>query len=335
MNKKTRQSGTFSRLLSYIIRNSGWMFAVVCGAVVVSTGAGVLGSMFTQVVIDDYITPLLLMDQPDYSGLLRAIFTMGAVYLVGVVCTILYNRLMVTISQGCLKHIRDDMFYHMQSLPISYFDTHTHGDIMSHYTNDTDTLRQFISNTLAQLIACLITAVASFVVMVYYSRSLAMIVVAVTLIDGVITLIVSRKSVQCFSRQQASMASMNGYIEEMLNGQKVIKIFCHEPQSKAGFQEKNDSMYESSVQANTIANLIMPVLGQIGNLLTVLIAFIGGLLILNGSDTLTAGSVVACLSLSKSFSPHSAGGPADQPDHHGHGRRKADFCPAGRGAGSR
>lgn len=302
MNKKTRQSGTFSRLLSYIIRNSGWMFAVVCGAVVVSTGAGVLGSMFTQVVIDDYITPLLLMDQPDYSGLLRAIFTMGAVYLVGVVCTILYNRLMVTISQGCLKHIRDDMFYHMQSLPISYFDTHTHGDIMSHYTNDTDTLRQFISNTLAQLIACLITAVASFVVMVYYSRSLAMIVVAVTLIDGVITLIVSRKSVQCFSRQQASMASMNGYIEEMLNGQKVIKIFCHEPQSKAGFQEKNDSMYESSVQANTIANLIMPVLGQIGNLLTVLIAFIGGLLILNGSDTLTAGIVVAFLSLSKSFS---------------------------------
>lgn len=302
MNKKTRQSGTFSRLLSYIIRNSGWMFAVVCGAVVVSTGAGVLGSMFTQVVIDDYITPLLIMDQPDYSGLLRAIFTMGAVYLVGVVCTILYNRLMVTISQGCLKHIRDDMFYHMQSLPISYFDTHTHGDIMSHYTNDTDTLRQFISNALAQLIACLITAVASFVVMVYYSRSLAMIVVAVTLIDGVITLIVSRKSVQCFSRQQASMASMNGYIEEMLNGQKVIKIFCHEPQSKAGFQEKNDSMYESSVQANTIANLIMPVLGQIGNLLTVLIAFIGGLLILNGSDTLTAGIVVAFLSLSKSFS---------------------------------
>ena len=302
MNKKTRQSGTFSRLLSYIIRNSGWMFAVVCGAVVVSTGAGVLGSMFTQVVIDDYITPLLLMDQPDYSGLLRAIFTMGAVYLVGVVCTILYNRLMVTISQGCLKHIRDDMFYHMQSLPISYFDTHTHGDIMSHYTNDTDTLRQFISNARAQLIGCLITAVASFVVMVYYSRSLAMIVVAVTLIDGVITLIVSRKSVQCFSRQQASMASMNGYIEEMLNGQKVIKIFCHEPQSKAGFQEKNDSMYESSVQANTIANLIMPVLGQIGNLLTVLIAFIGGLLILNGSDTLTAGIVVAFLSLSKSFS---------------------------------
>ena len=177
MNKKTRQSGTFSRLLS--LYNSQLRMDVrgSLRAVVVSTGAGVLGSMFTQVVIDDYITPLLLMDQPDYSGLLRAIFTMGAVYLVGVVCTILYNRLMVTISQGCLKHNRDDMFYHMQSLPISYFDTHTHGDIMSHYTNDTDTLRQFISNTLAQLIACLITAVASFVVMVYYSRSLAMIVV--------------------------------------------------------------------------------------------------------------------------------------------------------------
>lgn len=125
---------------------------------------------------------------------------------------------MVTVSQGCLKHIRDDMFYHMQSLPISYFDTHTHGDVMSHYTNDTDTLRQFISNALAQLIACVITAVASFVVMVYYSRPLALIVVAVTVVDIIITLIVSKKSVTCSSGQQASMAGMNGYIEEMLNG---------------------------------------------------------------------------------------------------------------------
>ena len=146
--------------------------------------------------------------------------------------------MMVTVSQGCLKHIRDDMFYHMQSLPISYFDTHTHGDIMSHYTNDTDTLRQFISSALAQLIACVITAAASFAVMVYYSRSLALIVVAVTAVDAVITLIVSKKSVVYFSGQQASMAGINGYIEEMLNGQKVIKIFCHEKQSKTGFQGK-------------------------------------------------------------------------------------------------
>ncbi len=302
MNEKKQQRGTFGRLLSYIIHNSGWMFPVVCIAVVISTAAGVLGSMFTQIVIDDYITPLLLMEVPDYSGLLHAIFAMAVIYLAGVICTILYNRLMVTVSQGCLKHIRDDMFYHMQSLPISYFDTHTHGDIMSHYTNDTDTLRQFISNALAQLIACAITAIASFVVMVYYSRPLALIVVVVTVIDAIITLAVSKKSVQCFSRQQSSMAAMNGYIEEMLNGQKVIKIFCHEKQSKNGFQEKNDSLYQSSREANTIANLIMPVLGQIGNLLTVLIAFIGGILILNGSTALTAGIVVAFLSLSKSFS---------------------------------
>lgn len=301
MNNKKKTQSTLGRLLTYIVRNSKWMFAVVCVAVVISTAASVLGSMFTQVVIDDYITPLLLVSNPDYSGLLSAILTMGGVYLIGVICTILYNRMMVTISQGCLKHIRDDMFYHMQSLPISYFDTHTHGDVMSHYTNDTDTLRQFISNALAQLIACIITAAASFVVMVYYSWSLALIVVAVTVVDVIITLIVSKRSVVCFSSQQTSMAGLNGYIEEMLNGQKVIKIFCHEKQSRTGFQEKNTALYESSVKANTLANLIMPLLGQIGNLLTVLIAFIGGLLILNGSSALTAGIVVAFLSLSKSF----------------------------------
>lgn len=302
MNKTKKQQGTFIRLLSYIIRNSKWMFGVVCVAVVISTAASVLGSMFTQIVIDDYITPLLAAANPDFSGLLHAILMMACIYIVGIICTFVYNRLMVTISQGCLKHIRDDMFYHMQSLPISYFDTHTHGDIMSHYTNDTDTLRQFISNALAQLISCLITAIASFVVMVYYSRMLAIIVVVVTIIDLIFTLIVSKKSVSCFSGQQASMADLNGYIEEMLNGQKVIKIFCHERQAKEGFQKKNTQLYNSSVKANALSNIIMPVLGQIGNLLTVLIAFIGGLLILNGGTTLTAGIVVAFLSLSKSFS---------------------------------
>lgn len=296
-----KNKGTFGRLLSYIIRNSKWKFGIVCIAVVISTAAGVLGSMFTQVVIDDYITPLLANKNPDYSGLLSAILSMACIYIIGVICTILYNRLMVTISQTCLKHIRDDMFYHMQSLPISYFDTHTHGDVMSHYTNDTDTLRQFISNALAQLISCIITAVASFVVMVYYSRSLAMIVVIVTIIDAIITLIVSKKSISCFSGQQAAMGGLNGYIEEMLNGQKVIKIFCHEKQAKQGFENKNADLFNTSEKANTLSNLIMPLLGQIGNLLTVLIAFIGGILILNGNSTLTAGIVVAFLSLSKSF----------------------------------
>lgn len=302
MNKTVKKRSTFGRLLSYIIRHSKILFAIVCVAVVLSTAANVAGSMFTQTVIDDYITPLLTMANPDFSGLLGAILGMGCIYLLGVICTLLYNRLMVSISQGCLKQIRDDMFYHMQSLPIRYFDTHTHGDVMSHYTNDTDTLRQFISNALAQLISCLITAVASFVVMIYYSRLLALIVVAVTAIDAIITVVVSKKSIRCFSSQQAAMADVNGYIEEMLGGQKVIKIFCHERQSKEGFVEKNRNLYENSVTANTLANLIMPVLGQIGNLLTVLIAFIGGIFILNGNTALTAGIVVAFLSLSKSFS---------------------------------
>ncbi len=302
MKQTNKKRSVFGRLLSYIIRNSKTMFIIVCIAVIISTGTNIYGSMFTQRVIDDYITPLLLELNPDFSGLLHAILIMAGIYLAGVICTFIYNRMMVTISQGCLKHIRDDMFYHMQSLPIKYFDTHTHGDIMSHYTNDTDTLRQFISNALAQLIACLITAFCSFVVMVYYSRLLAMIVVAVTILDALITWVVSKKSVQCFSSQQNSLAALNGYIEEMLNGQKVVKIFCHEQKSKEGFIEKNKQLYEDSTKANMLANLIMPVLGQIGNLLTVMIAFVGGLLILNGNTTLTAGIVVAFLSLSKSFS---------------------------------
>ena len=205
---------------------------------------------------------------------------------------------------------------------------------MSHYTNDTDTLRQFISNALAQLIACLITALASFIVMICYSRALALIVIAVTVIDVFITLIVSRKSVRCFSGQQTSMAAMNGYIEEMLNGQKVIKIFCHEKQSKNGFQEKNTALFESSRSANTLANLIMPVLGQIGNLLTV-------------SDRVHRGNpdperkhrahrrhcrgILVSVKILCQSDP--AGRTADQPDHDGNGRRQAYFCPSGRRTG--
>ena len=301
MKTKTHARGTLGRLMSYIIKNSKGLFAIVCVAVIISTVANVVGSMFTQIVIDDYISPLLTEANPDFTGLMHAILIMAAVFAVGVICTIIYNRLMVTLSQHCLKSIRDDMFYHMQGLPISYFDAHTHGDIMSHYTNDTDTLRQFISNALAQLIACVITAVASFVIMVYYSWSLALIVVAVTVVDIIITLIISKKSVKYFSEQQVSMAELNGYSEEMLGGQKVIKIFCHEKQSKEGFRKKNTDLFESSTRANTVGNLIMPILGQVGNLLTVLIAFIGGIMILNGSTTLTAGIVIAFLSLSKSF----------------------------------
>lgn len=233
MNKTNKRSGTLRRLLSYIVRNSRWMFAVVCIAVVLSTAASVLGSMFTQVVIDDYITPLLTAGNPDYSGLRNAILGMGCIYLIGVICTVLYNRLMVTISQGCLKHIRDDMFYHMQSLPISYFDTHTHGDVMSHYTNDTDTLRQFISNALAQLIACLITALASFIVMICYSRALALIVIAVTVIDVFITLArLLHLDVECVTR----FAIIRGCSRKFINACFFLKHidFCPCPFSETG-----------------------------------------------------------------------------------------------------
>ena len=302
MIRKPQYSGaTIKRLMAYITGHAKGIFALSCLCVLVSTVANVSGSMFMQVLVDQYIAPLLLEEHPVFTGLARVLLTMAAIYLIGVVCTLLYSRLMVLVSQGCLKAIRDDMFDHMQTLPIGYFDTHTHGDVMSHYTNDTDTLRQFISQALPQLFSCAITVLAAFCVMVYYSWVLAL-VVAVTVVIVLVTKKVGGTRTHYFMAQQTSLGDLNGYIEEMLGGQKVVKVFCHEQQSKEGFLAQNDDLFTQSRMANRYGNVLMPILGQIGNLQYVILALVGGGMAITGTGGITAGVVVAFLSLSKSFS---------------------------------
>lgn len=293
---------TIKRLLNYIAGHGRMIFAAACVCVLISTVANVSGSMFIQVLVDRFIAPLLLEEHPVFTGLLRVLGVMAAVYLIGALCTLIYSRLMVKVSQGCLKSIRDDMFNHMQSLPIRYFDTNTHGDIMSHYTNDTDTLRQFISQALPQLLSCMITVIASFAVMLYYSLWLSILVLLITAVSVVVTKKVAGRSTGYFIRQQTALGDINGYIEEMLGGQKVVKVFCHEEKSEEGFVEKNDRLYEEAKLANRYANVLMPILGQIGNLQYVLLALVGGGLAIAGIGGMTPGIIVAFLSLSKSFS---------------------------------
>lgn len=293
---------TVKRLLAYIAGHAKKLFTISCICVIFSTAANASGSLFIQVLIDRFITPLLTEKHPVFTGLARMILTMGVVYVIGASCTLIYSRLMVTVSQGCLKSIRDDMFNHMQTLPIRYFDTHTHGDIMSYYTNDTDNLRQFISQALPQLLSCVLTVLVSFILMLHYSVKLSVVVVAVTALICLVTKKVAGNSTRFFVRQQTTLGDINGYIEEMLGGQKVVKVFCHEKASKTKFVEKNNLLYEDAKLANRYSNVLMPILSQIGNFQYVLLAFVGGYMTMKGINGMTPGTVVAFLTLSKSFS---------------------------------
>ncbi|MCI8553841.1 MAG: ABC transporter ATP-binding protein [Clostridiales bacterium] len=301
------QKKTAARLLSYIFRRYSGTFVLVLLCILVSAGAGVAGSLFLQLLIDGYITPLLAavlsgQGNPSFSGLLSAILGMGAIYLAGVAATYLYNRLMVVIAQGVLKEIRDDMFTHMQSLPIRYFDTHQSGDIMSRYTNDTDTLRQMIAQSLPQMFASVITIAAVFCAMVATSIYLTLVVLAVVAVMLLISRKIAGKSRQFFQRQQQSLGRTNGYIEEMIHGQKVVKVFCHEKESREGFDRLNEELRVNAAEANRFANILMPIMGNIGHLQYVLIAMIGGFLALSGVGGLTMGMIASFLQLSKSFS---------------------------------
>ncbi len=293
---------TIKRLMRYIYEHSKGLFILAAVCVLLSTAANTGGSMFIQILIDKYIEPLLMTEHPVFSGLIKMLTLMGCIYLLGALCTLLYSQFMVNISQGCLKTIRDDMFNHMQTLPIRYFDTHTHGDIMSHYTNDTDTLRQFISQALPQLFSSVVSVVFSFCIMLYYSIPLSIVVVIITILILLITKYVATHSTRYFGRQQTSLGNINGYIEEMLEGQKVVKVFCHETKAEEGFDKKNERLYEDARNANRYANILMPILSQIGNFQYILLAILGGCLVLSGKGNITAGVVVAFLSLSKAFS---------------------------------
>lgn len=299
--KKTNLSKVIPRLLSYIILRHKLIFGIVVICILISSCTVVASSLFLEILIDNYIEPLLLENSPVFSGLLHTILFMAVVYIIGVFSTFAYNRLMVKISQGTLKQIRDDMFSHMQELPIGYFDTHTHGDIMSHYTNDTDTLRQFISQALPQFISAVVTVIAILISMIASNIPLTILVIIVALLMTFATNKIGGASAKYFIKQQETLGSVTGYIEEMINGQKVIKVFCHEEKAKQSFDKKNKQLCEDSALANKYGNILMPTIMQLGNFQYVLIALIGGYMAINGIGSVTVGMIVAFLNLSKTF----------------------------------
>ncbi len=293
---------TAKRLLKIILENYKIPFIIVGVCLIVSSVANVLGSLFIQTLIDVYITPLLLVNNPIFSGLLKAILTMTGIYAVGVICTYISNRLTAKISQGTMKKIRDDMFSKMEKLPISYFDTNSHGDVMSHYTNDIDTLRQMFSHSLPQFMTSSITIVAVLFAMIYVSIPLTIFIVVFAFIMIKVTGRISSKSSTYFLKQQDILGKTNGYIEEMINGQKVVKVFTYEERSKKRFDQINNELHQNQTKANTIANILMPVLNNLGNVEYVLVAVIGASLCISGLvPSLTVGAIASFLILTKSF----------------------------------
>ena len=292
---------TVKRLLGYITKGYKKQLVLVIICIILSSIAGVAGSLFLKTLIDDYITPLLSMENPVFTGLLKAIGIMILIYLVGIVSTYLYNRTMVMVSQGVLKTIRDEMFDKMQSFPIKYFDTNTHGDIMSHYTNDTDTLMQMISQSLPNLMASTVTIVAVFCAMLTISIPLTVFILLFVFIMLKITGKVASKSGKYFANQQATLGKANGYVEEMINGQKVVKVFTYEEEAKEKFNKINEELCENTTQANKYANILMPMLNNLGNLEYVLVAIIGGLIAINWNGLLSVGAIASFLQLTKSF----------------------------------
>lgn len=299
MEKRNISGKTLKRLLGYITKKHKKQFIVVAISIVLSSIASVAGSLFLQKLIDNYITPLLNIENPVFTELFKAICILATIYLVGIISTYIYNRTMAIIAQGVLKDIRNEMFSKMQSLPIKYFDTNTHGDIMSHYTNDADTLEEMISRSLPQLMVSAISIIATFLSMLYVSLPLTIFVVFFVAIMLVVTKNIAGKSGKYFVEQQKSIGKVNGYIEEMINGQKVIKVFTHEEKAKEGFDKINEELCENMTKANRYANILMPALNNLGNIEYALVAIIGGLIAIKGNATV--GSIASFLQLSKSF----------------------------------
>lgn len=299
---------TIKRLLSYMSDYKLQCFLVIV-CIILSSIAGALSALFIQTLIDDYISPLLLQAVPNFAGLFKVIIIMGSIFLLGVLTTLFYNRTMAVIAQGTLKKIRDKMFSHMQTLPIKYFDTHTHGDIMSHYTNDTDTLRQMLAQALPQMFASVVTITAVFCSMLYLSFWLTLLVIGFVFILLKTIKSIAGKSGKYFMNQQASLGKVNGYIEEMINGQKVVKVFCHEEKAKQAFDLCNDELCLNATQANKYANILMPVMNNLGYVMYVVIAIVGGAMgisgitnfSLAGTGVLTLGTIASFLQLSRSF----------------------------------
>ncbi len=292
----------FKRIMSYVFRKYKIHFMTVVVLIFVGVIANVQGTLFMQKLIDDYITPFLLSDTPNFTPLAQAIGRVAIFYAVGVLSVYLYNRIMVYVTQGTLKDLRDDLFSHMEKLPVRYFDTHAHGDIMSVYTNDIDTLRQMISQSIPQFLNSGITIISVLLSMLVLSIPLTFVTLAMVGVMLFCTKKATSQSGNYFLQQQKNLGAVNGYIEEMMNGQKVVKVFCHEEESKAKFKELNDALYVSADRANTFSNILGPINAQLGNVSYVLCAIVGGALALNGVGGFTLGGLASFLTFNKSFS---------------------------------
>lgn len=298
---------TIGRLVKYVLKNYRFSLAGVMVCIVVTSFTTLASTLFTRSLIDDYILPLTKQAQPDFSPLAQALMTLGAVLLVGAICSYLHSRLMINVSQGTIKRLRNDLFSHMEKLPIKYFDSNAHGDIMSIYTNDVDTLRQMISQSLPNVFSSIITICITFGSMIMLSWPLALLVLVLTLTMVFTTKSLSARSANHFIAQQQSLGKMNGFIEEMLTGQKVVKTFCHEDEAIEQFQQLNESLRSNTNDANRVANIIMPINGNLSNLIYVLCAVAGALIALNQLSfstlhfTITIGTLVSFLTLIRNF----------------------------------
>ena len=272
----------FKRLLSYIFRKYKWQYLLVMVLIFIGVLASVQGTLFQKDLIDVYIMPMIGAKNPDFGSLLKAMARVAVFYGIGVVTTYSYNLIMVYVTQGVLRDMRNDLFEHMEKLPIRYFDTHSHGDIMSVYTNDIDTLRQVVGNSIPSVVDCGVTIISVFVSMIFLSVPLTLVTLVMTGISLYATKVATGRSGKYYKEQQKNLGKENGFIEEMINGQKIVKVFCHEEDNKAQFKELNDTLCQSADRANTFGNMVGPINAQLGNVSYVVSAVTGGYLHLMG-----------------------------------------------------
>ena len=289
------------RLFTYARKEYKLRLIIVVLSIIVSAGTNAIGISFTRVLIDDYIAPLALQETPDFSNLARIIILMAGLYATGALFTYIYNRTMVTVAQGILKDIRDDMYAHMEKLPVRYFDSHATGDIMSHYTNDIDTLRQMISQSVPQIFASLITIISIIFAMLLINIPMTLFVLFMVCIMVFVIRSLGSKSGRYFGIQQKALGQLNGYVEEMIEGQKVVKVFNHEDAAIKGFTDLNEELRENATKANTYANILMPIMGNIGNFTYLLTAVVGSVFSITGVTTLSIGSIASFVQFTKSI----------------------------------
>lgn len=291
----------FKRIFSYATKEYKLRLVFVVISIIISAGANAIGISFTKVLIDDYIAPLMLQETPDFTNLARVIGMMAMLYLTGALFTYVYNRSMVTVAQGILKDIRDEMFEHMETLPIRYFDSNATGDIMSHYTNDIDTLRQMISQSVPQTFSAFIMIISIFTAMFIINIPMTLFVLFMVGIMVYAIRFLGSRSGRYFSIQQSALGTLNGYIEEMIEGQKVVKVFNHEEEAIVDFEELNEDLRENATKANTYANVLMPIMGNIGNFTYLLTAVVGTIFSITGVTALTIGSIASFVQFTKSI----------------------------------